>query len=196
MILWGVIDVWRPDVVWLLARHCHLCPRLAEGISDNEGPTITQRRAAPQNHFITIIISPHPQALNTQTPQSGSQRDYSVHVVCVSICLWLCPQSWSCSTPQFWSDCSETSHTCWMWSRRLIVVESRDWCHNVGKININNFCIWHFGVWPIVSKIAQCKRSTPYWKWEESHFKCTTHMHGICGLHAFCLQYKCRLLNC
>ena len=26
-------------------------------------------------------------------------------------------------------------------SRRRIVVESRDWCQNVGEININNFCI-------------------------------------------------------
>ena len=52
------------------------------------------------------------------------QRDYSVHIVCLpislSVCLWLCPRSWSCSTPQFWSDCSETSHTCWMWSPHCV----------------------------------------------------------------------------
>ena len=38
-------------------------------------------------------------------------------------------------------------------SQRRIVIESRDWCQNVGVININNFCIWHFGLWPIVYKI-------------------------------------------
>ena len=110
-----------------------------------------------------------------------SQRDYTC-----SVKLSVCPQS--LYTPQLLSDCSETSHTCWMWSphclnyflnyrstvkvvghrkvflvmyRRRIVIESRDWCHNVGELNINNFCIWHFGLWPIVSNIARGHISDP-----------------------------------
>ena len=41
-------------------------------------------------------------------------------------------------------------------SRRRIVVEIRDWCQNVGDL-----FIWHFGLWPIVSKIARGQSSDP-----------------------------------
>ena len=93
-------------------------------------------------------------------------------------------------TPQFWSDCSTTSHTCWMWSphcvqlfsvrskvkvvnhpkvknvflvisRRRIVVESRDWYR---------------------TPLLKMRR-----KWEESHFKCTTYIQWICGLRDFAI---------
>ena len=36
---------------------------------------------------------------------------------------------------------TKRSKTCF---RRRIVVETRDWCQNVGEININNFCILTF----------------------------------------------------
>ena len=44
---------------FLKARRCHLCPRLAEGINDNEGPTITQRRDFKNlltPHKITLLL--------------------------------------------------------------------------------------------------------------------------------------------
>ena len=44
-----------------------------------------------------------------------------------------------------------------------MVVEIRDWCQNVGEYNTYNFCIWHFGLCVIVSKIDRCRSSdTPY----------------------------------
>ena len=42
-----------------------------------------------------------------------------------------------------------------------MVVEIRDWCQNVGKYNTYNFCIWHFGLYAIVSKIDRCRSSDP-----------------------------------
>ena len=46
-------------------------------------------------------------------------------------------------------------------SRERMVVEIRDWCQNVGEYNTYNFCIWHFGLCVIVSKIDQCRSSDP-----------------------------------
>ena len=37
----------------------------------------------------------------------------------------------------------------------------RDWCQNVGEYNTYNFCIWHFGLCVIVSKIDRCRSSDP-----------------------------------
>ena len=45
------------------------------------------------------------------------------------------------------------------WER--MVVEIRDWCQNVGEYNTYNFCIWHFGLCVIVSKIDRCRSSDP-----------------------------------
>ena len=42
-----------------------------------------------------------------------------------------------------------------------MVVEIRDWCQNVGEYNTYNFCIWHFGLCVIVSKIDRCRSSDP-----------------------------------
>ena len=42
-----------------------------------------------------------------------------------------------------------------------MVVEIRDWCQNVGEYNTYNFCIWHFGLCVIVSKIERCRSSDP-----------------------------------
>ena len=42
-----------------------------------------------------------------------------------------------------------------------MVVEIRDWCQNVGEYNTYNFCIWHFGLCIIVSKIERCRSSDP-----------------------------------
>ena len=42
-----------------------------------------------------------------------------------------------------------------------MVVEIRDWCQNVGEYNTYNFCIWHFGLCVIVSKIDRCQSSDP-----------------------------------
>ena len=42
-----------------------------------------------------------------------------------------------------------------------MVVEIRDWCQNVGEYNTYNFCIWHFGLCLIVSKIDRCRSSDP-----------------------------------
>ena len=49
-----------------------------------------------------------------------------------------------------------------------MVVEIRDWCQNVGEYNTYNFCIWHFGLCVIVSKIDRCRSprltmSQPTW---------------------------------
>ena len=46
-------------------------------------------------------------------------------------------------------------------SRERMVVEIRDWCQNVGEYNTYNFCIWHFGLCVIVSKIDRCRSSDP-----------------------------------
>ena len=46
-------------------------------------------------------------------------------------------------------------------SRERMVVEIRDWCQNVGEYNTYNFCIWHFGLCVIVSKIERCRSSDP-----------------------------------
>ena len=54
---------------------------------------------------------------------------------------------------------------------------------------------WHFGLWPIVSKIARGQSSDPYWKWEESHFKCTTYIHGICGLRDIAIPRTALVLS-
>ena len=52
-----------------------------------------------------------------------------------------------------------------------MVVEIRDWCQNVGKYNTYNFCIWHFGLCVIVSKIDRCRSSDPpIWNCDISHF--------------------------
>ena len=40
-----------------------------------------------------------------------------------------------------------------------MVVEIRDWCQNVGEYNTYNFCIWHFGLCVIISKIDRCRSS-------------------------------------
>ena len=40
-------------------------------------------------------------------------------------------------------------------------LEIRDWCQNVGEYNTYNFCIWHFGLCVIVSKIDRCRSSDP-----------------------------------
>ena len=42
-----------------------------------------------------------------------------------------------------------------------MVVEIRDWCQNVGEYHTYNFCIWHFGLCVIVSKIDRCRSSDP-----------------------------------
>ena len=42
-----------------------------------------------------------------------------------------------------------------------MVVEIRDWCQNVGEYNTYNFCIWHFGLCVILSKIDRCRSSDP-----------------------------------
>ena len=42
-----------------------------------------------------------------------------------------------------------------------MVVEIRDWCQNVGEYNTYNFCIWHFGLCVIVSKIDRCRSLDP-----------------------------------
>ena len=42
-----------------------------------------------------------------------------------------------------------------------MVVEIRDWCQNVGEYNTYKFCIWHFGLCVIVSKIDRCRSSDP-----------------------------------
>ena len=42
-----------------------------------------------------------------------------------------------------------------------MVVEIRDWCQNVEEYNTYNFCIWHFGLCVIVSKIDRCRSSDP-----------------------------------
>ena len=42
-----------------------------------------------------------------------------------------------------------------------MVVVIRDWCQNVGEYNTYNFCIWHFGLCVIVSKIDRCRSSDP-----------------------------------
>ena len=42
-----------------------------------------------------------------------------------------------------------------------MVLEIRDWCQNVGEYNTYNFCIWHFGLCVIVSKIDRCRSSDP-----------------------------------
>ena len=92
--------------------------------------------------------------------------------VCLSVCLWLCPQSWSCNTHHSFDPIVLNLHIhvgCGV----LIVY---NYFHNfrsqikvvghrkVGEININNFCIWNFGLWPIVSKIARGQRSDPLLK--------------------------------
>ena len=52
-----------------------------------------------------------------------------------------------------------------------MVVEIRDWCQNVGEYNTYNFCIWHFGLCVIVSKIDRCRSSDPpIWNCDKSHF--------------------------
>ena len=45
--------------------------------------------------------------------------------------------------------------------KERMVVEIRDWCQNVGEYNTYNFCIWHFGLCVIVSKIDRCRSSDP-----------------------------------
>ena len=45
--------------------------------------------------------------------------------------------------------------------RERMVAEIRDWCQNVGEYNTYNFCIWHFGLCVIVSKIDRCRSSDP-----------------------------------
>ena len=42
-----------------------------------------------------------------------------------------------------------------------MVVEIREWCQNVGEYNTYKFCIWHFGLCVIVSKIDRCRSSDP-----------------------------------
>ena len=36
-----------------------------------------------------------------------------------------------------------------------------EWSGNVGEYNTYNFCIWHFGLCVIVSKIDRCRSSDP-----------------------------------
>ena len=77
----------------ILARHFHLFPRLPEGINENGGPTITQRRdinnllTPSSNHIITIIIS-----LQLEHPMNNKPRllgcDLSHAIVIYSTQLW------------------------------------------------------------------------------------------------------------
>ena len=129
--------------------------------------------------------------------------------VCLSVCLWLCPQSWSCNTHHSFDPIVLNLHIhvgCGVLIvynyfhnfRSQIKVVGRNRCEYVGKININNFCIWHFGLWPVVSKIARGQRSDPLLKIRRIAFfavsvyirlhisimqpDCTTYIYGICGL--------------
>ena len=117
-----------------------------------------------------------------------------ISCLCVCVCLWLCPQSWSCSTHHSFDPIVLKLHIhfgCGVlivqyyfqkFRSKVKVVghrkvknvftvahisetnSRRDLCQNIGEININNFCIWHFGLWPIVSKIARGQSSDPLLK--------------------------------
>ena len=85
------------------------------------------------------------------------QRDYNVHVVCVSVCL-----SVALSVILIFSEfkVKGQGHRSPKGQKRVFdhisETNSRgESGQNVGEINIDNFCIWHFGLWPIVSKFAR-----------------------------------------
>ena len=75
----------------------------------------------------------------------------------------------------------------------LGIVEIRDWCQHVGEYNTYNFCIWHFGLCVIVSKIERCRSSDP--PYEIAIHPWWRGGRGLPSLIALLLFYCCLLVT-
>ena len=106
----------------------------------------------------------------------------------LSVCLFVCPQTWSCSTHHSFNPIVRTLHIhvgCGVLIVQDYFQNFRSKVKVVGHRKVKN-------VFLVISRRRIVVESRDWW--EESYFKCTTYIHGICGLRD-CNPWDCSCLE-